>query len=72
MIGSQKIGDDDDPITAAIVLQYNVKKNTELSNYTLVARQLTENPDDMVEAEEKMSSEDLTITDDYSDYNISD
>ena len=28
---------------------------------------LTENPDDMVDAEEEMSSEDLIITGDYSD-----
>ena len=36
----------------------------------MVARQLTENPYDMVDAEEKMSSEDLTITGYYSDYDI--
>ena len=35
-----------------------------------MARQLTENPNYMVDAEEEMSSEDLTITGDYSDYNI--
>ena len=44
--------------------------NTELSTSTLVARHLTEHPYDMVDAEEEMSSEDLTITGDYSDYNI--
>ena len=42
-------------------------KNTELST---VARKLTENPDDMVDAGEEMSSEELTITGDYSDYDI--
>ena len=30
-------------------------------------RQLTENTDDMVDAEEEMSSEHLTITGDYND-----
>ena len=46
-------------------------KNTEISTYTLVARQLTENPDEMVDAEEEMSSEELlSITGDYSYYNI--
>ena len=33
-------------------------------------RQLTENPDYMVDAEEEMSSEELTITGDYSDCDI--
>ena len=32
--------------------------------------QLTESPDDMVDAEEEMSSEHWTITGDYIDYNI--
>ena len=45
-------------------------KNTELSTSPFVARQLTENPDHMVDAEEEMSTEDLTITGDYSDYDI--
>ena len=45
-------------------------KNTELSASDLVARQLIDNPDDMVDAEEEMSSGDLTITGDYSDCNI--
>ena len=45
-------------------------KNTELSTSTLVARQLTENPDDMEDTKEEMSSEELTITGDYSDYDI--
>ena len=45
-------------------------KNTELSTSTSVARQLTENPDDMVDTEEEMSFEDLTITGNYSDYDI--
>ena len=35
-----------------------------------MSRQLTENPDDMVDAEEEMSSEDLTITGDCSGYNF--
>ena len=36
----------------------------------MVARQLTDNADDMVDAEEEMSSADFTSTGDYSDYNI--
>ena len=43
-----KKGDDDDTIDTAIGLETNVTKNTELSTSALVARQLTENPDDMV------------------------
>ena len=33
-------------------------------------RQLTENPDDMVNKEEKMAFGDLTINGNYSDYDI--
>ena len=51
-------------------METNVTKKTELSNSALVARQLTENQDDMVDAEEEISFEDLSITGDYSDYNI--
>ena len=49
-------------------MESNVTKNTELSTSTLVERKSTENPDDMVDEEEEMSSEDITITGDYSDY----
>ena len=35
-----------------------------------MARQLTENADDIVDEEEESSSDDLTITGDYSDYDI--
>ena len=45
-------------------------KNTDLSTSTLVARQLTENADDIVDAEEELSCDDLTITGEYSDYDI--
>ena len=45
-------------------------RNTYLSTSTLVARQLTENADDMVEEGKEISSDDLTITGDYSDYDI--
>ena len=45
-------------------------KNTELSNSALVAIQLTENTYDMMDAEKEMSSEDLTITGNYSDYDF--
>ena len=45
-------------------------KNTKLSPFDLVARQLTENPDDMLEKEEEMSLEELTITGNYRNYDI--
>ena len=45
-------------------------KNTDLSTSTLAVRQLTENADDMVDEEEEISSDYLTITGDYSDYDI--
>ena len=35
-----------------------------------MARQLTENPDDMVNTEEEISFDDLNITGNYSDYDI--
>ena len=35
-----------------------------------MARQLTENPDDMVDTEEEISFDDLTITGNYIDYDI--
>ena len=35
-----------------------------------MARHLTENPDDMMDAEEEMSFDELTITGNYSDYDI--
>ena len=47
-----------------------MKRNTDLSTSTLVARQLTKNVDEMVEEGKEMSSDDLTITGDYSDYDI--
>ena len=45
-------------------------RNTDLSTSTLVAKQLTENTDDMVDAEEEKSFDDLIITGDYSYYGI--
>ena len=45
-------------------------KNIDLSTSTLVETQLTKNADDMVEEGKKMSSDDLSSTGDYSDYNI--
>ena len=36
----------------------------------MVARQLTENPYDMVDSGEEIYSEELTITSDYIDYDI--
>ena len=70
MLDSQNIGDDDYSVATDIDLEFTVTEKTELSTSTLVARQLTENPDYMVDTEEEMSSEDLTITGDYSDHNI--
>ena len=70
MLDIQRIVNDYYSVATDIDLESNVTKNTELSTSTLVARKLTENPDEMVDAEEEMSSEDLTITGDYSDYNI--
>ena len=45
-------------------------KKTELSTSALVARKWTGNLDDMVDAEEEMSFEEITITGNYSDYDI--
>ena len=70
MLDSQNIGDDDYSVATDIDLEFTVTEKTELSTSTLVARQLTENPDYMVDTEEEMSSEDLTIAGDYSDHNI--
>ena len=53
MIDIQKIGDDDDPFDNNIDLETNMMKHIESSSSALVARQLTENPDDMVDTEEK-------------------
>ena len=49
MLDSQKILDDDDPIGTDIDLETNVTKKIELSTSALMARQLTENLDDMVD-----------------------
>ena len=70
MLDSQKIGDDYYSVATDIDMEPNVTRNTDLINSTLVARQLTENVDDIVDEEKEMSSDDLTITGDYSDYNI--
>ena len=45
-------------------------KNTEISASDSVARQLTENPDEMVNTEEEMAFDNLTIIGNYSDYDI--
>ena len=67
---AKKIGDDYYSVATDVDLESNVTKNTELSTSTLVARQLTESTHDMVDAEEEISSDDLTINGDYSDYDI--
>ena len=51
-------------------MEFNVTINVDLSDSTLVATQLTENADDMVEEGKEMSSDDLISTGDYSDYDI--
>ena len=45
-------------------------RNTDLSTSTLVAKKLTKNEDDMVKEGKEMSSDDLTSTGDYIDYDI--
>ena len=46
--------------------------NTNLSASTVVATEITENADDMVEERKEISSDDLISTGDYSDYDILD
>ena len=48
---SKKIGHDQYSVATDIDLESNVTRNTDLSTSTLVARQLTENSDDMVDEE---------------------
>ena len=67
---AKKIGDYYDPVDTDIDLEANVMKNAELSTSASVERELTENPDDMVNTEEEMDFGDLTITGNYSDYDI--
>ena len=45
-------------------------KKTELSTCELVARKITETPDENVDTEEEISFDNLNITGDYSDYDI--
>ena len=44
----ERIWDDDYSVATDIDLESNMTKNTELSTSTLVARQLTDNPDEMI------------------------
>ena len=46
--------------------------NTNLSDSTVVATEITEHTNDMVAEENEISSDDLISTGDYSDYNILD
>ena len=64
------MGHDEYSVATDIDLEPNMTKNIDLSASNLAARQLTENADDMVDEEEEMSSDDLTITGDYSDSKI--
>ena len=64
---SLKIGHNEYSVDTAIDLESNVTRNIDLSASTLVATQLTENADDMVEEGKKISSDDLISTGDYSD-----
>ena len=67
---SLRIVHDEYSVDTAIDLESNVTRNIDLSTSTLVATRLTENADDIVEEEKEISSEDLTSTGDYSDYDI--
>ena len=71
-IHSLIIGHDDLSLDTAIDLESNVTINTYLSASTVVATEITENTDDMVEEGKEMSSDDLISTGDYSDYDILD
>ena len=51
-------------------METNVVKNTELSTSGSVARKLTENPDESFYTEEEIAFYYLTITGNYSDYDI--
>ena len=66
------IGHDEYSVDTAIDLESSVRINIYLSASTLVATQLTENADDMVEEGKEMSSDDLISTGYYSDYDILD
>ena len=45
-------------------------KSIELNTSYSMERQLTENPDDMVDTEEEIDFDDFIITGNYSDYDI--
>ena len=67
---SLRIGHDEYSVDTAIDLESNVTRKIDLSASTLVATQLTENADAMVEEGKEMSSDDLISTGDYIDYEI--
>ena len=69
-IDSQNNKDNDDIVDIYIELKTNVVKNTELSTSELVARKISETPDENVYTEEEISVEQLTIPGDYSDDDI--
>ena len=69
-LDSQKIGHDEYSVATDIDMESNVTINKYLNTYTFLARQWTENEYDMVDEEKEMSSDDLTITGDYSDNDI--
>ena len=48
----------------------NLTENTELTTTESVARKMTECPVENVDTEEEMAFDDLTITGDYSEYDI--
>ena len=69
-IDSQNNKENDDIVDIYIELKTNVVKNTELSTSELVARKISETPDENVYTEEEISVEQLTIPGDYSDDDI--
>ena len=64
---SLRIGHNDYYVDTAINMKSNVTRNIDLNASTLVATQLAENTDDMVEEGKEMSFDDLISTGDYSD-----
>ena len=57
-------------IDTDIDMEKNMGKHTELSTSDSVARKLTQNTDENVNTEEEMDFDDLTITGNYSDYDL--
>ena len=69
-INSQQNRDNADLVDTYIELETHVVKNIELSTSRLVARKITETPDENFDTEEEISFDYQTIPGDYSDYGI--